>query len=107
VVKHVRDAIISFIGDKKNGIISGGTGSGKTTLLKAFLDHIPQQERLLVIEQPAELKIAHHNAIRWEAVDEIPGQVAVTPSELLAAALRHRPDRIIMGEIRNECGYGA
>jgi pilus assembly protein CpaF len=103
--KHVRDAIISFIGDKKNGIISGGTGSGKTTLLKAFLDHIPQEERLLVIEQPAELKIAHHNAIRWEAVDEIPGQVAVTPSELLAAALRHRPDRIIMGEIRNECGY--
>jgi pilus assembly protein CpaF len=103
--KHVRDAIISFIGDKKNGIISGGTGSGKTTLLKAFLDHIPQEERLLVIEQPAELKIAHHNAIRWEAVDEIPGQVAVTPRELLAAALRHRPDRIIMGEIRNECGY--
>ena len=40
-----------------------------------------------------------------EAVDAIPGQVAVTPSELLAAALRHRPDRIIMGEIRNECGY--
>jgi pilus assembly protein CpaF len=103
--KHVRNAIISFIGDKKNGIISGGTGSGKTTLLKAFLDHIHQQERLLVIEQPAELKIAHPNAIRWEAVDEIPGQVAVTPSELLAAALRHRPDWIIMGEIRNECGY--
>jgi pilus assembly protein CpaF len=103
--KHVRDAIISFIGDKKNGIISGGTGSGKTTLLKAFLDHIPQEERLLVIEQPAELKIAQHNAIRWEAVDAIPGQVAVTPRELLAAALRHRPDRIIMGEIRNECGY--
>jgi pilus assembly protein CpaF len=103
--EHVRDAIISFIGDKKNGIISGGTGSGKTTLLKAFLDHIPQEERLLVIEQPAELKIAHHNAIRWEAVEEIPGQVAVTPRELLAAALRHRPDRIIMGEIRNECGY--
>jgi pilus assembly protein CpaF len=74
-------------------------------LLKAFLDHIPQQERLLIIEQPAELKIAHPNTIRWETVDEIPGQVAVTPSELLAAALRHRPDRIIMGEIRNECGY--
>ena len=43
--------------------------------------------------------------MRWEAVDAISGQVAVTPSELLAAALRHRPDRIIMGEIRNECGY--
>lgn len=103
--KQVRDIVVNFIGDKKNGIISGGTGSGKTTLLKAFLDHIPQQERLLIIEQPAELKIAHPNTIRWETVDEIPGQVAVTPTELLAAALRHRPDRIIMGEIRNECGY--
>jgi len=58
-----------------------------------------------VIEQPAELKVAHPNAVRWEAVAEIPGQVAVTPSQLVAAALRHRPDRIIMGEIRDECGY--
>jgi pilus assembly protein CpaF len=101
----IRDKIVGFIANKKNGIISGGTGSGKTTLMKAFLDHIPAEERLLIIEQPAELKVSHSNAVRWEAVDEIPGQVAVTPSELLAAALRHRPDRIIMGEIRNECGY--
>jgi pilus assembly protein CpaF len=97
--------VVELIGQKKNGIISGGTGSGKTTLMKAFLDHIPANERLLIIEQPAELKVAHPNAVRWEAVEEIPGQVAITPSELLAAALRHRPDRIIMGEIRNECGY--
>ena len=48
---------------------------------------------------------AHPNAVRWEAVEAIPGQVAVTPSQLLAAALRHRPDRIVMGEIRDECGY--
>jgi len=66
---------------------------------------VPLDERLIVIEQPAELKIAHPNAVRWEAVDAISGQVAVTPSQLLAAALRHRPDRIIMGEIRDECGY--
>ena len=64
-----------------------------------------QEPRLIVIEQPAELKIAHPNGVRWEAVAEIPGQVAVTPSQLVAAALRHRPDRIIMGEIRDECGY--
>jgi pilus assembly protein CpaF len=101
----VRDKIIGFINEKKNGIISGGTGSGKTTLMKALLDHIPQNERLVVIEQPAELKILHSNAVRWEAVEAIPGQVAITPSQLLAAALRHRPDRIIMGEIRDECGY--
>jgi pilus assembly protein CpaF len=96
--KEVRDTVIGFINQKKNGLISGGTGSGKTTLMKSLLDHIPQQERLVVIEQPAELKIAHANAVRWEAVEAIPGQ-------LLAAALRHRPDRIIMGEIRDECGY--
>ena len=103
--ERVRDTVVGLIGGRKNGIISGGTGSGKTTLMKALLDHVPLQERLIVIEQPAELKIAHPNAVRWEAVDAIPGQVAVTPSQLLAAALRHRPDRIIMGEIRDECGY--
>ena len=102
---EVRDLIVSLIGQRKNGIIAGGTGSGKTTLMKALLDHIPMTERLCVIEQPAELQILQPNTIRWEAVDEIPGQVAITPSELLAAALRHRPDRIIMGEIRNEAGY--
>ena len=101
----VRDLVVKMISEKKNGMISGGTGSGKTTLLKAFLDHIPSHERLLIIEQPAELQVLQPNAVRWEAVEAIPGQVAITPSELLAAALRHRPDRIIMGEIRNECGY--
>jgi pilus assembly protein CpaF len=101
----VRDTVVSLMMAKKNGLISGGTGSGKTTMMKAILDHVPANERLVIIEQPAELKVSHPNAVRWEAVEEIPGQVAITPSELVAAALRHRPDRIIMGEIRNECGY--
>jgi pilus assembly protein CpaF len=101
----IRDHVVNLILKRKNGIISGGTGSGKSTLMKALLDHVPMQERLVVIEQPAELKIKHPNAVRWEAVAAIPGQVAITPSQLVAAALRHRPDRIIMGEIRDECGY--
>ncbi len=77
--------------------------SGKTTLMKAILDHVPHTDRLIVIEQVAELRVLQPNAVRWEAVDAIPGQVAITPSALLAAALRHRPDRIIFGEIRDEC----
>lgn len=102
---EVRDRVVELIMSRKNGIIAGGTGSGKTTLMKSLLDHIPPSERLCIIEQPAELQVLQPNAIRWEAVEAIPGQVAITPSELLAAALRHRPDRIIMGEIRNEAGY--
>ena len=103
--REVRDLVVSLTMERRNGLIAGGTGSGKTTLMKAVLDHVPATERLCVIEQPAELQIMQPNTIRWEAVDAIPGQVAITPSELLAAALRHRPDRIIMGEIRNEAGY--
>lgn len=103
--EQIRDTVIGFIAGRKNGIISGGTGSGKTTLMKALLDHVPLHERLIVIEQPAELKLTHPNAVRWEAVEAIPGQVAITPSQLVAAAMRHRPDRIIMGEVRDESGY--
>jgi len=102
---HVRDAVVGLVNAKKNGIISGGTGSGKTTLMKSLLDHIPLHERLIVIEQPAELSVAHPNAVRWEPVAEIPGQVPITPAQLVAAAMRHRPDRIIMGEVRDESGY--
>ena len=81
----------------------GPPGTGKTTLMKAILDHVPVTDRLIVIEQVAELRVLQPNALRWEAVDAIPGQVAILPSALLAAALRHRPDRIIFGEIRDEC----
>ena len=101
--RDVRDQVVAFLMMKKNGIIAGGTGSGKTTLMKAILDHVPATDRLIVIEQVAELRVLQPNAVRWEAVDAISGQVAVLPSALLAAALRHRPDRIIFGEIRDEC----
>ena len=64
---------------------------------------VPLSDRLIIIEQVAELRVLQPNVLRWEAVDAIPGQVAILPSALLAAALRHRPDRIIFGEIRDEC----
>jgi pilus assembly protein CpaF len=100
---NVRDRVVAFLMAKKNGIIAGGTGSGKTTLMKAVLDHVPATDRLIVIEQVAELRVMQPNAVRWEAVEALPGQVAILPGALLAAALRHRPDRIIFGEIRDEC----
>ncbi len=85
--KQVRDTVVRLVGERKNGIISGGTGSGKTTLMKSLLDHIPHHERLIVIEQPAELKVAHPNCRSMGSCrgDSRPG--AITPSQLLAAAL--------------------
>jgi pilus assembly protein CpaF len=103
--REVRDTVIQLMAEKKNGLISGSTGSGKTTMLKAFLDHMPEEDRLVIIEQPAELQVRQKHAVRWEAVEGISGQEAVTSSQLLAASLRSRPDRIIIGEVRNECAY--
>lgn len=101
----VRDAVISAILDRRNVLISGGTGSGKSTMLNAFVSHIPKAERLIVIEKPLELQIDHENAVRWEAIDELPGRPAVTVAHLVTAALRHRPDRIIIGEVRDHSAH--
>jgi pilus assembly protein CpaF len=101
----VRDIIIAAILDRRNVLISGGTGSGKTTMLNALLAHIPPNDRLVVIEKPMELEIKNQNAVRWEAVDALPGRSAKTVAHLVAASLRHRPDRIIVGEVRDESAY--
>ncbi|HEX7362444.1 MAG TPA: ATPase, T2SS/T4P/T4SS family [Bryobacteraceae bacterium] len=101
----VRDTVTNAILNRRNVLISGGTGSGKSTLLSAFVAHVPATDRLIVIEKPMELKIEHANAVRWEAIDELPGRPAVTVARLVAAALRHRPDRIIVGEVRDHSAY--
>ena len=101
----VRDILIAAILDRRNVLISGGTGSGKTTMLNALLAHIPPNDRLVVIEKPMELEIKNQNAVRWEAVDALPGRSAKTVAHLVAASLRHRPDRIIVGEVRDESAY--
>jgi pilus assembly protein CpaF len=84
----------------ENVLISGATGSGKTTLLNALAATIPESERLLVIEETAEISLRQINVVRLEARREQPGAPAISMRDLLRAALRHRPDRIILGEVR-------
>jgi len=84
----------------QNILISGGTGTGKTTILAALSSFIPKHERVLVIEDTAEIQIRTPNLVRFEARREQNGFPAVTIRELLKASLRHRPDRILLGEIR-------
>ena len=86
--------------DHQNILISGGTGTGKTTFLTALSSFIPKHERVLVIEDTAEIQIRIPNLVRFEARREQNGIPAVTIRELLKASLRHRPDRILLGEIR-------
>ena len=85
----------------KNIIVSGGTGSGKTTLLSSIAGRIPKHQRILVIEDSAELQINAEHVISFETKtpDDL-GKGAVTMRDLLRSALRLRPDRIIVGEVR-------
>jgi len=91
------------IASRKNILISGGTGTGKTTLLNILADFIPDEDRLLVIEDTAEIHIRKPNLVRFEARrQQGPKIPAVTIRDLLKASLRHRPERTILGEIRGE-----
>ena len=85
---------------RQNILISGGTGTGKTTLLNILADFIPDEERILLIEDTAELNIRKSNLVRFETRRQQADVPAVTVRDLLKAALRHRPDRIIVGEVR-------
>ena len=85
----------------KNTIISGGTGSGKTTLLNVLGSRIPNNQRVLVIEDSSELKINTDHVVFFEAKHpDKEGNGAVTIRDLIKAALRLRPDRIVVGEVR-------
>ena len=88
---------------KLNILISGGTGAGKTTLLNCLSSYIPHHERLLTIEDSAELKLQQTHVVRLETrPPNIEGRGEVTQRQLLKNALRMRPDRIIVGEVRGE-----
>ena len=83
-----------------NILISGGTGTGKTTLLNALTAFLPPDDRLVLIEDTAELQLQASNVVRFEARREQAGLPAVTIRDLLRATLRHRPDRILLGAVR-------
>ena len=96
VLEYLRDGIARRL----NILISGGTGTGKTTMLNALARFIDATDRIVLIEDTAEIQIEQENLVRFEARREQPGVPAVTIRDLLKATLRHRPDRIILGEVR-------
>ena len=94
------DVLRTAVQERKNIIVSGGTGSGKTTLLNALAAMIPEDQRLVTIEDAAELQFPGH-VVRLEARPaNIEGEGRISLADLVRTALRLRPDRIIVGEVR-------
>jgi len=86
---------------RQNIVVSGGTGSGKTTLLNVLSQFVPRGERIVTVEDSAELKLSHRDIVRLEARPaNIEGKGRVTIRDLVVNCLRMRPDRIIVGECR-------
>lgn len=96
----VSKVVLSAIEERRNILISGGTGTGKTTLLNALANQIPDEERIFVIEDTAEIQLSKPNLVRFEARGPREGLEEVTIRQLVKASLRHRPDRILVGEVR-------
>jgi pilus assembly protein CpaF len=97
------DFLKSTISARLNVIVSGGTGAGKTTLLNALSSFISERERIVTIEDAAELTLRQRHVVRLETRPaNIEGQGAVRQRQLVVNALRMRPDRIIVGEVRGE-----
>ena len=84
---------------RRNVLVSGGTGSGKTTLLNALIELLPEDERIVAIEDTLELRIDRANCLRFEA-GAIGSETPVSIRDLVRHALRHRPDHIVVGEVR-------
>ena len=96
--ENVRAEAERVLHSRRNILVSGGTGSGKTTLLNALIELLPEDERIVAIEDTLELRIDRSNCVRFEARGLQEG--AVTIRDLVRHALRHRPDHIVVGEVR-------
>jgi pilus assembly protein CpaF len=98
---QVAEVLRAIVAARRNVLISGGTGSGKTTLLNAMSAFIADHERIVTIEDSAELQLQQHHVVRLETrPPNIEGKGEVTQRDLVKNALRMRPDRIILGEVR-------
>lgn len=85
---------------RKNIVVAGGTSTGKTTFLNALLKEVPRNERLMLIEDAAEVQLDHPNAVGLISVRGEQGEARISADDLVQASLRMRPDRIILGELR-------
>jgi pilus assembly protein CpaF len=97
---HVGAFLSTAVRDRRTILVSGGAGSGKTTLLNALIDHINPAERLGIIEDTPELQSLRPNGFRFQARREQKDFEEVSIRQLVKTALRHRPDRILIGEVR-------
>lgn len=104
ITKEAADFLQKLVKAKYNIFIAGGTGSGKTTFLNALSNYIPQDERVITIEDSAELQIRHiPNLVRLETRNaNSAGVGAITMRDLIKSSLRMRPERIVVGEVRGE-----
>ncbi|RYY00429.1 CpaF family protein [bacterium] len=99
--QDMADFLESCVSGKMNVFISGGTGSGKTTLLNILSSFIPNEERIVTIEDAAELRLNRDHIVRLESRPaNIEGKGAVSIRDLVKNSLRMRPDRVVIGEIR-------
>jgi pilus assembly protein CpaF len=100
---QMRDLLQGAVKARLNIVISGGTGSGKTTLLNVLSRFISDKERIVTVEDSAELQVKQHHVVRLECrPSNVEGKGAVHQRELVINCLRMRPDRIIVGEVRGE-----
>ncbi|ARB44153.1 CpaF family protein [Alloalcanivorax xenomutans] len=96
------DVLVRAVESRRNIIVSGGTGTGKTTMLNLISQYIPREERVLTIEDSAELVLHHPHVVRLETRPaNTEGKGRITARDLVINALRMRPDRIILGEVRS------